>query len=96
MGPSVFHGALSTFLAIIVLSPSKSYIFQMFFRMWFGIIIHGVANGFILLPVMLSLVGPLNVVQHHEVKSSDNKVHDAEVVKVQALTEESGFKDELL
>lgn len=60
MGSSVFHGAFSTFLAIVVLSPSKSYIFTSFFRMWFGIIIFGVANGFILLPVLLSLCGPLN------------------------------------
>merc|ERR1711990_401924 len=62
MGSSVFHGAFSTFLAIIVLSPSKSYIFMSFFKMWFGIIIFGVANGFILLPVLLALCGPLNVV----------------------------------
>lgn len=62
MGPSVFHGAFSTFLAIVVLSSSKSYIFTMFFRMWFGIIVFGVGNGFILLPVMLSIVGPLNKV----------------------------------
>lgn len=59
MGSSVFHGAFSTFLAIIVLAPSQSYIFTIFFRMWFGIIIFGVANGFILLPVLLSLCGPL-------------------------------------
>merc|ERR1719454_1406022 len=60
MGSSVFHGAFSTFLAIVVLSPSKSYIFTSFFRMWFGIIIFGVSNGFILLPVLLALCGPLN------------------------------------
>lgn len=60
MGPSVFHGAFSTFLAIVVLAPSNSYIFQNFFKMWFGIIIYGVANGFIFLPVLLSLCGPLN------------------------------------
>ena len=62
MGSSVFHGAFSTLLAIIVLSPSKSYIFKSFFKMWFGIIIFGVANGFILLPVLLALCGPLNAV----------------------------------
>jgi len=60
MGTSVFHGALSTFLAIVVLAPSESYIFKSFFRMWFGIIVFGVANGFVLLPVLLSLCGPLN------------------------------------
>jgi hypothetical protein len=36
--------------------------------MWFGIIVFGVLNGFILLPVMLSLCGPLNKV----VKNSSN------------------------
>lgn len=74
MGASVFHGAFSTFLAIIVLSPSKSYIFISFFKMWFGIIVFGVANGFIFLPVLLSLCGPLN-----QVKRKDSQVdnHDA-------------------
>jgi len=60
MGSSVFHGAFSTFLAIIVLGPSKSYIFESFFKMWFGIIVFGVAHGFLLLPVLLVLCGPLN------------------------------------
>jgi hypothetical protein len=77
MGPSVFHGAFSTFLAIIVLSSSKSYIFNVFFKMWFGIIIFGVSNGFILLPVILSLCGPLNKVQH----PNDNQVSDEEIEK---------------
>ena len=66
MGSSVFHGAASTFLAIIVLSPSSSYIFISFFKMWFGIIIFGVCNGFILLPVMLVLCGPLNKVDKQQ------------------------------
>lgn len=59
IGGSVFHGAFSTFLAILVLGPSQSYIFMTFFKMWMGIIIYGCANGFILLPVVLSLWGPL-------------------------------------
>lgn len=71
MGSSVFHGAFSTFLAIVVLSPSNSYIFVSFFKMWFGIIVFGLANGFVLLPVMLTLWGPLNKVQHDIVKVSD-------------------------
>lgn len=59
MGSSVFHGGFSTFLAIITLSAAKSYIFKVFFKLWFGIIVFGMANGFLLLPVILSLVGPL-------------------------------------
>jgi len=50
---------MSTLLAIIVLAPSKSYIFQSFFKMWLGIIVFGIANGFVLLPVLLALAGPL-------------------------------------
>jgi len=78
MGTSVFHGAFSTFLAIIVLSPSKSYVFMMFFKMWFGIIVFGVLNGFVLLPVLLCLCGPLNDVI---------KIDSDEVIR---LTEEDG------
>lgn len=58
MGSSVLHGGFSTFLAIIVLSGAKSYIFVAFFRLWFGIIVFGMANGFILLPIVMSFVGP--------------------------------------
>ncbi len=60
MGSSVFHGGFSTFLAIIALSGARSYVFVVFFRLWFGIIIFGMSNGFLLLPVILSYVGPLN------------------------------------
>jgi len=80
MGSSVFHGAFSTLLAIIVLAPSNSYIFKSFFKMWFGIIIFGVSNGFILLPVMLALCGPLNRVQKvrkNAVINSDEELHSA-------------------
>ena len=58
MGSSVLHGGTSTFLAVIVLGGAKSYIFVVFFKMWFGIIVFGMANGFILLPVILSIIGP--------------------------------------
>jgi len=60
MGSSVFHGGFSTFLAICALGGSVSYIFVVFFRLWLGIIFFGMANGFLLLPIILSLCGPLN------------------------------------
>ena len=58
MGSSVFHGGFSTFLAIAALGPSRSYIFEVFFKCWFSIIFFGMANGFFLLPVILSYMGP--------------------------------------
>ena len=65
MGSSVFHGGFSTFVAISVLGPSKTYIFKVFYRLWFGIIFFGMANGFILLPVILSYVGPTKTMIDH-------------------------------
>lgn len=58
MGSSVVHGGISTFLAVLVLSMAKSYIFVVFFKLWFGIVVFGMSNGFILLPIILSFVGP--------------------------------------
>ena len=62
MGSSVFHGGFSTFLAILVLAPTTSYVFIVFFRIWVGIIIFGMANGFLLLPVLLSIIGPVKFI----------------------------------
>jgi hypothetical protein len=42
----------------MTLSPSKFYGFMVFFRALFGIVVFGMANGFILLPVLLSFFGP--------------------------------------
>ena len=65
MGSSVFHGGFSTFVALSVLAPSKTYIFVVFYRMWFGIIIFGMANGFMIVPVVLSFVGTTKTVLDH-------------------------------
>ena len=57
MGSSVFHGGFSTWVSLSVLARSKTYIFMVFYRMWFSIILFGMANGFLLLPVILSYIG---------------------------------------
>ena len=59
IGPGIFHGGFSTFLAIITVSPSNFYMFIVFFKAWFGIVLFGMANGFMLLPVLLSICGPV-------------------------------------
>lgn len=45
MGPCVWHGFFSTFLAIVVLAPSKSYVFQVFFKELFLASVLGIFNG---------------------------------------------------
>lgn len=58
MGVPVLHGAMSTFCAVVLLSAAGSYIFIVFFKMFFAICLFGVLNGLILLPIILSLIGP--------------------------------------
>ena len=81
MGSSVFHGGFSTFAAIFVLAPGKTYIFLVFFRAWFGIILFGMANGFLLLPVILSFVGPVSSVTD-SASSGSSCCEDSESSKV--------------
>ena len=45
MGTAVVHGAFSTFLAVLILSVSKSYIFRIFFKQFFGICVFGAAHA---------------------------------------------------
>jgi hypothetical protein len=59
MGPAVLNGGLSTILAFILLSTSDTYIFLSFFKIFFLICVFGLYHGLIVLPVVLSLVGPL-------------------------------------
>jgi len=88
MGAAVFHGGFSTFLAIIALSSSASYIFVVFFRLWFGIIVFGMANGFILLPIILSLCGPLNDPETESTVTPDTK-KDIELAEGKAVSPET-------
>lgn len=58
MGVAVFHGAMSTMVAVLVLGSSDSYVFTTFFKQLFLCISLGLAHGLILLPVCLSLCNP--------------------------------------
>lgn len=57
MGPCVWHGFVSTFLAIVVLAPSNSYVFQTFFKCLFLASTLGILNGLFCLPVFLTILG---------------------------------------
>jgi len=55
----VFHGAISTFLGIIMLAFSHfDFVVRYFFMVFTGLIVLTLFNGLIFLPVLLVLVGP--------------------------------------
>lgn len=59
IGASVFHASLATLLAILIVGISpQSYFFVVFFKLWFGIVVSGMANAFIFIPMILSFIGP--------------------------------------
>lgn len=57
IGPSVFHALFSTILAVLALSSSKSYVFEVFFKVLLLVTLIAGFKGLWLLPVVLSLVG---------------------------------------
>ena len=58
IGPAVLNGGFSTFLAFVLLMTSKSYIFKTFFKIFFLVVLFGLYNGIVFLPVILSMIGP--------------------------------------
>ncbi|CAH1243988.1 NPC1 [Branchiostoma lanceolatum] len=58
MGPAVFNGGFSTFLAFVLLATSNSYVFITFFKVFFLVVVFGCLHGLVFLPVILSWLGP--------------------------------------
>jgi len=72
VGASVFNGAFSTFLAVVAMAGSQTYVFRVFFKQFFLVTSMGVFHGLIVLPVLLSLFGPDAVSRaDHDQKSDD-------------------------
>ena len=58
MGVPVFNGAFSTFLAVLTLSLAVSYSMRTFFKQFASVCIFGGAHALMVLPVVLSFIGP--------------------------------------
>jgi len=57
IGPCTFNAVLSTLLAVVVVGFSDSYVFRIFFKVLFLVVVIAGAHGLWLLPAILSLVG---------------------------------------
>lgn len=60
LGMPIFQGAVSTILGCTALLLAGSYIFLVFFKIIFLVITFGALHGLFLLPVLLSLCGPVS------------------------------------
>ena len=58
IGPAVLNGGVTTFLALVLLAGSTSHTFLTFFKVFVLTVVFGLFHGLVLLPVLLSLVGP--------------------------------------
>jgi len=77
IGPSVFHALFSTILAVIVLARSKSYVFEVFFKVLFLVTLIAGFKGLWLLPTVLSIVGGSQEIppDDKDKQLPDDKIH---------------------
>lgn len=68
IGGEVCDGAFTTWLAIAVMCVAEHYVSRAFFKMFFAIVITGTWHGVVVLPVLLSIIGPAAL--HRENSSS--------------------------
>jgi hypothetical protein len=70
MGASILVGGATTFLAVVPLSISSVKIFMTVFNAFFAMVTLGVTHGLILLPVILSYLGPTTNVRQLETSTT--------------------------
>jgi hypothetical protein len=60
IGPAVFNGGITTFLALVLLGFSTTHVFITFFKVFVLTVIFGLFHGLVFFPVILSIIGPKN------------------------------------
>ena len=83
LGQPVLQGALSTIIAITVLSMSASYIFQVFFKIMLMVMTFGMLHSLVFLPVMLCTIGRCLCVKPASVRQRDKSAEPAEQAREQ-------------
>jgi Patched family len=96
MGASILLGGLTTFLGVIPLVFSTTKIFFTVFLAFFGMVVLGITHGLVLMPVVLSLIGPKSGLEVHEdgVTTFETEIggpvlHDDLVAELRAIEEEA-------
>merc|ERR1711915_732265 len=71
IGPAVLNGGITTFLALVLLGASTSHIFITFFKVFVLTVLFGLFHGLVFLPVLLSLIGPVENLEKQSLPKSD-------------------------
>jgi len=74
IGAAVLSGAISTFLAVVVLLFSSSYVFRILSTQFALTVGLGLLHGLVLLPVLLSLLGPPPFASAEKTQCDDEKI----------------------
>lgn len=70
IGASVFVGGVSTLLGVVPLAFSSSHIIRTVFIVFIALVTLGLSHGLILLPIVLSIIGPLNELPESDLDKS--------------------------
>lgn len=88
IGAAVMYGAGSTLLALSLLMFSKAYVFQVFFKTFLLVILFGLWHGLVMLPVMLSTIGPRSLHTNDESHMRELESLSANVTSADRTVEE--------
>jgi len=91
MGASILVGGVTTFLAVVPIAASSVKIFLTVFNSFFAMVFLGVSHGLILLPVVLSLVGPTTNVRHVGMDHEHEREVQEEVAAPRAKAVPEGY-----
>ncbi|XP_050412890.1 patched domain-containing protein 3 [Patella vulgata] len=83
----VINGGLSSLLGICTLVGSQSYVFRSFFKIMVLVISFGLAHSMLLLPVILSLIGPTN---DRNIKGKPQDKKGVQLIEIKATNTTSG------
>ena len=100
VGFPIAQGALSTILGVSALGFAPSYVFRTFFKTMLLVISFSALHGLVVIPVLLSVVGPPRLTRHHGVQpsvlpSNDGSHPDREGAEQVKQLEETERPDEM-
>lgn len=100
MGVSILTGGVSTFLGALPLYFSTSTVFSTIFITFLGLSTLGVGHGLILLPVILSTIGPEEQIlrseqrpEQRQQKQEDQDAHEAQKSKALMMVPEDSIEE---